>query len=139
MAAAALAAFSTACRGRPGPATYTSAGVDVDTRWPVKRVIFLMLENRSFDHLFGRFPGVNGATTGNSRGKEVPLIHAPQWMPGDLPHDPPAAANSIDGGKMDGFALEKVSDVFAYSQYLEEDIPNYWHWARDFVLADNFF
>src|SRR3954468_21911872 len=27
-----------------------------DTRWPVKRVIYLMLENRSFDNLFGRVP-----------------------------------------------------------------------------------
>jgi phospholipase C len=139
MAAAGLAAFSAACKGEPGPPAYTSGSVDVGTQWPIKRVIFLMLENRSFDHLFGQFPGVEGATSGVNRGVEVPLIHAPQWMPGDLPHDPPAAVNSVNGGAMDGFAIEPVSDVFAYSQYLEQDIPNYWHWAREFVLSDNFF
>ena len=33
-------------------------------------VVVLMLENRSFDHLFGFFPGVNGLT-----GNEFNLIH----------------------------------------------------------------
>ena len=36
----------------------------VDTRWPIKRVIYLMLENRSFNNLFGKFPGVGGTTVG---------------------------------------------------------------------------
>jgi phospholipase C len=30
----------------------------VDTATPIKRVIYLMLENRSFNGVFGRFPGV---------------------------------------------------------------------------------
>src|SRR3712207_9193732 len=38
----------------------------MDTRWPIKRVVYVMLENRSFDHVFGAFPGVEGATTGRS-------------------------------------------------------------------------
>src|SRR5919108_5300192 len=29
---------------------------DVDTRWPIKRVVYVMLENRGFNKLFGRFP-----------------------------------------------------------------------------------
>src|SRR5438034_3271665 len=118
--------------------------LDVDTRWPIKRVIYLMMENRSFDHMFGAFPGANGASTGVSNGKEVPLVRAPQWLPGDLPHDYPASLRHIDGGKMDGFAEVgpngiPVSQAFAYSQHTEEDLPNYWHWAREFVLADHFF
>src|SRR5688500_20029705 len=36
---------------------------EIDTRWPIKRVIYVMLENRSFNNLFGKFPGVKGGTT----------------------------------------------------------------------------
>ena len=36
----------------------------VQTRWPIKRVIYLMLENRSFNNLFGKFPGVRGTDGG---------------------------------------------------------------------------
>src|SRR5947208_2644710 len=92
--AAAAASVLTTCWGdhatpRP-PRTYASTsdaiGVlrspeELDTRWPIKRVVYLMLENRSFDHLFGRFPGANGATTGIRDGREIPLVHAPQWLP----------------------------------------------------------
>jgi phospholipase C len=130
------------------PRTYPGSGVtpllsaapdDVDTRWPIKRVVYLMVENRSFDHLFGRFPGANGATVGLSDGKEVPLVRAPQWLPGDLPHDYYAGLNSLNDGKMDGFSQGPVGEAFAYSQLAQEDVPAYWHWARNYVLCDNFF
>jgi len=139
MAAAAAAALATCTHGSSTTTYVSQDPLHVNTHWPVKRVIYLMMENRSFDHMFGAFPGANGATTGVSAGKEVPLIRAPQWLPGDLPHDYPASLRHINGGAMDGFADTKVSKVFAYSQYAEEDLPNYWRWAREFVLADNFF
>src|SRR5207248_1254327 len=101
---------------------------DLDTRWPIKRVVYVMLENRSFDHLFGRFPGVNGATTGDNAGKEVPLVRAPQWLPGDLPHEWDNAVQALNGGKMDGFAQGPVGGYYAYSQLHPSDVPNYWPW-----------
>jgi phospholipase C len=139
--AAAAAALATACRGLPGPAPYTSGRPEaVDTRWPIKRVIYLMMENRSFDHVFGRFPGVNGTTVGVRDGREVPLIPVPQWLPGDLLHSWQTTLEHVNGGAMDGFGRdEPVAETFAYSQGGEEDFPNYWHWAREFVLSDNFF
>ena len=69
-----------------------------DTRWPVKHVIYLMLENRSFDNLFGRFPGVNGARVGNMLGQEKPLLRCPDWLPGDLPTTGPRRSGSITAG-----------------------------------------
>jgi phospholipase C len=140
LAAAASAAYMVACTGRKGGAGYTSGNpLAVDTRWPIKRVIFLVLENRSFDHMFGRFPGANGVSVGVSEGKEVPLIRAPQWMPSDIPHNYPAALDDVNAGRMDGFARGPEAEIFAYTQYDEEDLPNYWHWSREFVLSDNFF
>ena len=95
-----------------------------------------------FDHMFGGFPGVNGASTGMRDGVEVPLTRAPQWLPGDLPHDWGATFRHVNGGKMDGFGEGghvPISDAFAYSRFEEEDIPNLWGWARDFAISDNFF
>jgi phospholipase C len=98
-----------------------------------------MLENRSFDHLFGRFPGANGARVGLRDGREVPLKDAPQWLPGDLPHDYAGALNCLNGGKQDAFDQGDWGPLFAYTQYTEEAVRNYWHWARNYVLCDNFF
>ena len=114
-----------------------------DTQWPIKQVVFLMMENRSFDHMFGRYPGANGQTIGVREGQEVPLFKAPQWMPGDLSHDYGASLRHIDDGKMDGFGDLGLDDqgiqTFAYCQQDETTIPNYWHWAQNNVLCDNFF
>jgi phospholipase C len=97
------------------------------------------MENRSFDNLFGRYPGANGVRTGVRDGAEVPLIHCPEWLPGDLPHDTSAWHDSYNEGAMDGFALGEYGPYFAYSQFGRRDIPNYFTWADRFVLCDNFF
>ncbi|HEX5937245.1 MAG TPA: alkaline phosphatase family protein [Actinomycetota bacterium] len=119
----------------------------VPSRWPIKRVIYVMQENRSFDHVLGAVPGVDGATTGNRLGEEVPLVRCPQWLPGDLPHNYRAAHDSINGGRMDNFVLPDfedpelaaVADAYAYSQLHRDDVPNYWHWAERYVVCDRFF
>ncbi len=116
----------------------------VDTRWPVKHVVYVMLENRSFNHLFGAFPGVrDGTSVGVVDGKDVPLITAPEWMPADLPHDRAAAVNDVHGGRMDGFGAYDQSDVpavkYAMSLHRRDTMANWWHWAENFVLCDRFF
>src|SRR5436189_11224 len=103
----------------------------IDTRWPIKRVVYLMLENRSFDNLFGRFPGVEGTRIGLLDGKDVPLKRCPDWLPGDLPHDRAAALNCWNDGKQDGFWTGTYGDPWAYTQFLGNEVPNYWHWARE--------
>jgi phospholipase C len=111
----------------------------VDTRWPIKRVIYLMLENRSFNNLFGRFPGVRGTTVGVEKGVEKPLIRCPEWLPGDLGHDLYSHRLCVNGGEMDGFGVGLYGSTYAYSLFDEDQIPNYWQWARDYALSENFF
>jgi phospholipase C len=139
---ASTAAGAASVSPRPVYDAAKDAALKLDTRWPIKRVVYLMLENRSFDNTFGAFPGVNGAKRGNDLGKEVPLVRCPQWLPADLPHDYGAAVTDVHDGKMDNFRLAWLSECskyFAYSQIAREDIPNYWHWAKEYVLSDNFF
>lgn len=112
---------------------------DVNTRWPIKRVVYIMLENRSFDHMFGQFPGVDGVTVGVDLGRERPLTKAPEWLAGDIPHDRSAAIKCVNDGRMDNFALGELGPYFAYTQFSAEDLPIYWNWAQDYVLCDNFF
>jgi phospholipase C len=110
------------------------------TRWPIKHVVFILKENRSFDHLFGRFPGANGTTVAKSAGRRIPMSAGiPERLPHDLVHSYPVALSSWDDGRMDGFTQDRWSAKYAYTQAMPGDIPNYWHWANRFVLFDNFF
>ena len=107
----------------------------VETRWPIKRVIYVMLENRSFNNLFGKFPGVRGTTVGVENGVEKPLIRCPEWLPGDLPHDLAASRLCVNDGAMDGFGTGDYGSTYAYTIFDEDQIPNYWQWAREYSLV----
>jgi phospholipase C len=110
------------------------------TRWPIKHVVFIIKENRTFDNLFGLFPGANGVSVGNDRGHARPLTHGPDRIPEDIQHCYECALRAYDGGKMDGFAtISDAADRYAYTQLWPQDLPAYWQWAEDFVLGDNFF
>ena len=43
-------------------------------------------------------PAREARPPGVRSGAEVPLIHCPEWLPGDLPHDTPAWTTSYNGG-----------------------------------------
>src|SRR5207245_4909609 len=110
------------------------------TRWPIKHVVFIVKENRSFDEMFGRFPGADGATTGRLGARIVPLTRGTEGrMRFDLYHSYARALGDYNHGKMDGFGYDEWSRRWAYTQLAPDQIPNYWRWASDFVLADHFF
>src|SRR5262245_40301819 len=46
----------------PGP---TGSGAPEPGEWPIEHVIFMIKENRTFDHYFGQYPGADGVTVGN--------------------------------------------------------------------------
>jgi phospholipase C len=106
--------------------------------------VFIIKENRSFDNLFGRFPGAHGATTGVlSTGEKVPLGHMPDHFLFDIGHDAVSARLAVDGGRMNGFDLLSGAiqggDDLALTQYRRADIPAYWSYAARYTLDDNFF
>jgi phospholipase C len=121
----------------------------------IKHVIVIMQENRSFDHYFGTFPGANGFPMKNG----VPTVCVPDPATGHCvkpyldnrdknfggPHNHDAALADVDGGKMDGFIAQAETErrprsarrVMGYHD--ATSIPNYWTYARKFVLQDRMF
>jgi phospholipase C len=136
-----------------GQSTQSSSAVlDRVSRIPglrnIKHVVFIVRENRSFDSMFGhKFPGANGASQGvTSTGQVLHLQHLPDAMEHDICHGWGCFIQAIDNGKMDGFDLINVGapcnmngDYECYGQQWQSDIPNYWKYATDFALADNYF
>ena len=111
-------------------------------RYPIEHVVFIIKENRTFDHYFGRYPGADGATTGElSSGERIPLRPAPDVLGHDLGHDFFAGVTAINGGRMNGFdkiALDGET-LDGYTQFRRATLPNYWVYADHFVLGDRMF
>ena len=138
---------------------------------PIKHVIIIMQENRSFDQYFGTFPGADGIPPDTC----VPLnpteplgcvkpFHDVHDVNAGGPHGADNAQADLDDGittdKMDGFLLEQSSapntcavpnspscsgsadgvarhDAVGY--HTDAELPNYWAYARNFVLQDRMF
>jgi phospholipase C len=113
-------------------------------RYPIHHIIIIEKENHSFDNVFGRFPGADGATTAHGPdGTTINLNRTPDHTLLDLAHQGDAAAFAVDDGRMDRFsqlpgAMQNNTDI-ADSQYQQSDIPNYWRYAQHFTLDDHFF
>jgi phospholipase C len=132
----------------------------------IKHVIIVMQENRSFDSYFGTYPGADGiAMSGgvpsvceqNLTGSGCTRpYHDTADVNGGGPHGLPNAVADVDGGKMDGFIEQRgrakktctnpddpacevnvMPDVMGY--HTGQEIPDYWAYARDFVLDDHMF
>jgi phospholipase C len=113
-------------------------------QYPIKHIIIIDKENRSFDEMFGLFPRADGASTARmSSRKVVHLGHTPSRMLRDISHSGPSATLAVDGGRMDRF--DRLSGAWqdgrniALTQLHESDISNYWQYAATFALDDRFF
>ncbi len=125
----------------------------------IQHVIIIMQENRSFDSYFGVYPGADGIPMKGG----VPAVCVPDPLthqcvapfvdhkdqnPG-APHKAADSVTDVDGGKMDGFIAaaeagrcapghQCVADqVMGY--HVQSDIPNYWAYAKNFVLDEHMF
>jgi phospholipase C len=155
LAGVALAAGVSASTGHRTPST------PPDEIHKIKHVVVIMQENRSFDSYFGTYPGADGIPAGvcvpDPRGGCVPPHHISTDRNVGGPHALKNALRDINGGAMDGFVREAVAgrkacrdpndpvcslpaagtDVMGYHDHRE--IPNYWAYARNFVLQDHMF
>lgn len=133
-----LVPSSRAADGKPALKAAKPAGISA-----IQHIIFIVKENRSFDNYFGQYPGADGATTGiMSTGQVIPLEHTPDQVI-DMGHDWTSALTAMDDGNMDHFDLILYGNVngalMTYSQLTQADIPNYYKYAKNFVLGDHMF
>jgi len=133
----------------------------------IQHVVIIMQENRSFDSYFGTYPGADGIPVRDGRpavcvpdpstGGCVRPYHDRQDMNLGGPHSANNAIADIDDGKMNGFIAEQQAALAGCRQQFDpacvkaganadvmgyhdgDDIPNYWTYARDFVLQDHMF
>jgi phospholipase C len=117
---------------------------------PITHIIFMVKEDRSFDSMFGTFPGADGATTFRTPDGQVHTLgHLPRELLRSLTKTPDAARLAYDDGRMDGFSQAAgtyqpnpsngQSMDMADAQLDRADIPNYWRYASTFTLEDHFF
>ena len=135
----------------------------------IRHVIVIVQENRSFDSYFGTYPGAdgipmkNGVPTVCSYDYEIRQCVSPYYDPSVIntggPHNVVNSRRDVAHGRMDGFVRQALDartkscgqhvldpsctidvsrpDVMGYHDY--HQIPNYWAYARNFVLDDHFF
>ncbi len=109
--------------------------------YPIKHVVFIVKENRTFDNYFARYPGAEGADVARiSNGNEVLLQEATDVFEPDIGHSFADAVEGINGGRMDRFDLVFNGETMnGFTSFKRRGIPNYWAYADNFVLSDHTF
>ena len=150
------------------PAATLGTSTLVDSQLPITNVVFLMLENRSFDHYFGQVNAALGRNdvecadggesnpgTGYDGGPTVwPRTHAPHLCTLDTNHEWDGTHLSWADGGMSGFvaqnqnwdqgALPTGADPTlangnrAMFYYDQTDIPFYYSLVQNFAIADHY-
>ncbi len=134
----------------------------------IKHVVIIMQENRSFDNYFGTYPGADGIPGLAGNPGRVPCVpdpmrhrcvrpyHDSHDVNDGGPHENIAYATDYDDGRMDGFIRARQTctntsrlldprdcmaslsvDMMGYHD--QREIPNYWTYAKKFVLQDHMF
>ena len=124
--------LSACAAGGPGAGEGSGAAEGVDgRRAPIDHIIVLFLENRTFDHLFGTYPGVEGLASysgkqADTSGMTYPNLPAPlgrdgkpdSRIPADLPNAP--------------FALQKFVAPFDQTN---NPVHRFYHMQRQYGVG----
>ncbi len=125
------------CGGSSAPATSTPTNGT-----PIKHIVIIMQENRSFDNLFNGYPGADTVSSGMSFGKSVTLQPIPFEQGTDVDHSHPGWWTDWDNGAMDGFTHPKVTypiPNLPYAYVPQSETVPYWTLAQRFTLGDRMF
>ena len=156
--AAALRALGRTALRAPGSRPFPNLPAGADTMPGIQHIVVLMMENHSYDNLFGMLGrgdgftlGPDGLPTATNPYPNGQLQHAFR-MPTtcQLPSQPSqewqATHTAYDGGKMDGFVRAKVSQGssqisggVAMGYWTGEDLPFTYSLAQAFPVGDRWF
>jgi phospholipase C len=150
-----VAAFLVAGVTGPSTSNPTLMGQQVAGS-PIRHVIVMVQENRTFDDLFassilargGPYPGANTSQTTLVDGTRIKLQPVPFEYPGDPSHSHPALLREWNRGRMDGFATDrawspipwlKPRPGFEYAYVPDSETTIYHLLAARYALADENF
>lgn len=133
------------------PIAQVNGDLGLSTRTPIKHVVFIMMENHSFDNLFGVYPTNNVTSpTGLAAQLTKPVnllgIHAPtelKEVPSGVYYTPDPVEGYIAyhrdwaGGTMSGFYSNSGPQSMTY--YTSAQMGVEWDLAEQYALADMYF
>ncbi len=150
--ATAICAAVTACGSggvRSLPATAQLPPAQSNGSSPIRHVIIVIQENRTFNDFFATYPGADGTTTGeesDAKGRQTKINLAKTGLIQslDMSHSYQSYQTARDGGKMDGFdrvtfGTGKPEGTYPYRYVNPNDIKPYWTLAKRYVLAEHMF
>ena len=124
-------------------------------RSQIQHLIILVMQNASFDHLFGTYSGANGLNPSAPSYKQVDAsgnMVQPSLLtnlsPADLNHTRTSYLAAYDSGKMDLYAATNGPMSMQYYDNTSIGTANdgrqfgvntLWGYAQQYALADNFF
>lgn len=111
---------------------------------PLKHIVVIVQENRSFDNFFAGYPGADAPTFGYTHtGAKVRLKQITFWPAAGLDHLWKAGIGDWANGKMNGFDLpgigRQLPPLYMYSFVKRAQVQPYWDMAGQYVLADHMF
>jgi phospholipase C len=127
---------------------------------PIKHVVVLMMENRSFDHMLGcmqsKYPDLDGipaAGPPRSNADKTGIVYpqapgAARQIANDPDHEYTGVVTQMDGGAMSGFVLDyqthfpnataaELAEVMKYHAY--GSLPALHALAENFTICDHWF
>ena len=145
--------FTITVQGGGGTATATATvtvGAQITTASPIKHVVVVLLQNNSFDHLFGTYPAANGNTVeglsptvpGYPQTDAAGTSVTPHLLADDAPPNLPEgdiAYRQVLTPKMDKFAFYNGDAAMGYYDSTTPGVAALWQLAQQFALADHYF
>lgn len=111
---------------------------------PIKHVVVIVQENRSFVNVFAGFPNADAPTNGMTSNGKVVRLQQINFGTSDLDHSYGASLADYNGGRMNGFdqpysSKGRKGGLLAYSFLDRKLVAPYWSMAEQYTLADRMF
>jgi phospholipase C len=122
----------------------------------ITHLMIVVMQNASFDHLFGTYPGgTHGLDSSlpsyhqiDQAGNTITAQLMTNLSPADLHHTATSYQIAFDSGKMDKYAFENGDESMGYYDNTSIGTANdgrqfgvntLWNYAQQYALADNFY
>ena len=113
----------------------------------IDHIVFVMMENRSFDHFLGWLPNANGRQAGLTYRDRAEVPHSTHRLAPDFQgcgfadpdHSYPGGRIEFNGGKCNGWLKAGQNDVYAIGYYQGADLPFLGQAAPGWSSCDRYF